>query len=499
MAEVRVLSIEELPLGKKKVVKVGTIEVLLIHHEDGLMAVQPKCPHAGAPLEEGAICGRKLVCPWHMGTFALPTGELLEPPPMEPLKTYSVRLQGNDILVDPNPLLPPNPPAKHSSELPVFLLVGAGAAGAMAAATLRQGGYSGRIVAIDPVAEEPVDRTQLSKDALGGKMPLDKIRLDFFADIGVERLIASVTGLSAATQEIRLSSGVVMKFDKALVATGGKPKRLEIPGAELAYTIRHPEDVRQIFKAAEGSKKIVIIGTSFIGLEAASALVQNGLDVTVVGKEKLPFAKQFGESVAHALKRLHESNGIKFRLGVEIVRITKGEVTVRAGSTEEQIPTDLVVMGVGVSPALDFEHDLPVDENGGVRTDNSLRAANTVWVAGDIANVNGLRIEHWRVAQQHGRVAALAMLGQKVMHEGVPFFWTYHFGKRLGYLGHAEDWDATFVKGDIDGLEFIIFYLKNGRVEAVLNCGFESQTAALAELMRGKPTIEEALHPNFVL
>jgi apoptosis-inducing factor 3 len=150
---------------------------------------------------------------------------------------------------------------------------------------------------------------------------------------------------------------------------------------------------------------------------------------------------------------------------------------------------------VGVSPDLDFEHDLSVDEeNGGIKTDASLSAADSVWVAGDIASVNGLRIEHWRVAQQHGRVAALAMTGTDSRYEGVPYFWTYHFGKRLGYLGHAEKWDQMFVQGDINSFKFLVFYVNGGFVESVLNCEFESQMAALAELMRGKPTLDEALH-----
>jgi apoptosis-inducing factor 3 len=285
-----------------------------------------------------------------------------------------------------------------------------------------------------------------------------------------------------------------MKFDKALVVTGGKPKRLEIPGSELAHTIRHPEDVVRIHKASEGARNAVIIGTSFIGLEAASALLDYGLQVTVIGQEKLPFAKQFGEQVARSIMALHDSNGTKFRLGVEIVRITKESVTVREGSAEEELPADLVIMGVGVSPELGFTHDLPAATNGGgIKTDTSLRATQAVWVAGDIANMNGTRIEHWRVAQQHGRIAALGMMGQNATYEGVPFFWTYHFGKTLNYLGHAERWDETFIKGDIDELKFMVFYIRGGRVTAVLSCEYESQTAALAELMRGKLTLKEAL------
>jgi NADPH-dependent 2,4-dienoyl-CoA reductase/sulfur reductase-like enzyme/nitrite reductase/ring-hydroxylating ferredoxin subunit len=494
MAQVRVLGVAELPRGAKKAVKVGETEILLIHDEGGVVAVQAKCPHAGAPLEKGAVCNGRLVCPWHMGTFALPTGELLEPPAMEPLKTYAVSIEGEEILVDPEPLPPASVAATQTAAQPVILLAGAGAAGAMAATTLRQGGFSGRIVAVDPIAEEPVDRTQLTKQALSGKMPLEKVSLGVFGQLGIERVEASIVSLSATGSVARLSNGESIRFDSALVATGGKPKRLSVTGAELAHTIRHVDDVRRILAAAEGKQTAVIVGTSFIGLEAASALTQKGLQVTVVGSEKLPFAKKFGEEVARAVKALHESKGVRFRLGVEIVGITRAGVSISEAEIDALVPGELVVMGVGVEPELGFEHDLPLaGEGGGIEVDASLRAAGRVWVAGDIANVGGTRIEHWRLAEQHGRAAALAMLGEPARYECVPFFWTFHFGKRLGYLGHAEEWDEIVTRGDVAGLEFVAVYVKGDRVKAVLSCGRDSETARLAELMRSEPRLEAAL------
>jgi len=483
----------ELPLGGKKTIKLGETEVLLIHEEAGVSAVQAKCPHAGAPLEKGAVCNGRLVCPWHMGTFALPGGELIEPPAMEPLKTYAVKVEQGEILVDPEPLPVSSDPAAATSARPVILLVGAGAAGAMAATTLRQEGFLGRIVAVDPIAEEPVDRTQLTKQALSGKMPLEKVALGTMASCQVERIHASVTELSAANGVARLSRGEPIHFDSALVATGGRPKRLAIPGAELAHTIRHPADVRAILDAAEGKRQAAVIGTSFIGLEAASALIQKGLQVTVIGKEELSFAKKFGNEVAEAVKALHVSKGTRFHLGAEIVRMGAEGVTVRAGSGEELVAADLVVMGVGIEPELGFAHDLPLAEHGGgIRVDASLRAAGRVWVAGDIASVDGTRIEHWRLAQQHGRVAALAMQGREAQYEGVPFFWTFHFGKRLGYLGHAKQWDRIVTDGDVATLEFINLYVQDGLVKAALSCGRDRQMAGLAERMRGPLTLEQA-------
>jgi NADPH-dependent 2,4-dienoyl-CoA reductase/sulfur reductase-like enzyme/nitrite reductase/ring-hydroxylating ferredoxin subunit len=503
MAQVRVLSVAELPPGEKKTVKVGETEILLIHHVDhkdqgsgsGLLAVQAKCPHAGAPLEKGAVCNGRLICPWHMGTFALPGGNLLEPPAMSPLKTYAVRIAGDDILVDLEPLPSVSAPGGQTREEPVILLVGSGAAGAMAAVTLRQEGFGGRIVAVDPVAEEPVDRTQLTKQALSGKMPIDKVSLGAFVGLQVERIHASVVSLSAAEGVAHLSQGSPVRFDSALVATGATAKRLAVPGAELAHVIRHADDVRRILAAAEGKQTAVLIGTSFIGLEAASALTQKGLQVTVVGRETRPFANKFGEEVARVVKALHESKGTGFRLGVEIVAVSPVGVTVRVADLEELVAADLVIMGVGVEPELGFEHDLPVAaEGGGIAVDASLQAAARLWVAGDIANVEGTRIEHWRLAEQHGRVAALAMLGAPGgrRYEGVPFFWTTHYGKRFGYLGHAREWDEIVVDGEVTALDFVALYVKDGRVPAILTCGRDTQTAMLCELMRAGLTLEDA-------
>jgi apoptosis-inducing factor 3 len=319
MPDTFAMHLKDLPQGSMKCIKVGGTELLLIHSESGISAVEPKCPHAGAKLIEGAVHNDKLVCPWHMATFELPTGRLIEPPAMKSLKTYSARIDGDRIMVDSEAR--PNTAADvpiHGK--PRFLIVGAGAAGSMAVSTLGERGFAGEIVIVDPIADEPVDRTQLSKDALGGKFPLDHVPLN--VDYKSERILASVVKLNSADRSAQLSDGRTIRFDGALIATGGIPKRLEIPGAAMAYTIRHTGDIRKILKAAAGATDVVIIGTSFIALEAASALVQTGLGVTVAGVETAPFSRIFGEEVAKGLRSLHEHGGTQFRLGVEIHSIT---------------------------------------------------------------------------------------------------------------------------------------------------------------------------------
>ena len=487
MPEVRLSGAATLKPDEKKVVKAGETEVLLIQLAGTLIAVQPKCPHAGAPLEQGAICNNRLVCPWHMGTFALPTGDLLEPPPLKGLDTYAVRVEGNDVIINTDPVTHDLPQEKQASSSRTVLLIGAGAASLTAAITLRDEGFAGHIVAVDPVSDEPLDRTQISKQALAGKMPLDKVRLAPMEHLGVERILSSVTKLDTDPDLAHLSNGTTISFDRALIATGGLPKRLEIPGSKTAFTIRHSADVQAILAKAEAGKHAVIIGTSFIGLEAASALTQKGLRVTVIGqKPDLPFAGKFGDRIAKAIVALHEKNGVTFRLSTQTTAITPGGVTLESeGQPSQQLAADLILFGVGVSPTLTFEHSLPIAEkSGGIATDDTLRVTDSIFVAGDIASVSGTRIEHWRLAEQHGMLAARNMLGFNEHYTGVPFFWTFHFGKRFGYLGHAQDWDEILYDGDVEALTFLAFYLKSGKVAAVLSCGRDHDTASLAEPMR---------------
>ncbi len=519
MAEQQVLTRAELAAGTKKTVSVGETKILVVHAGEGeLYAVEAECPHAKAPLEQGAVCEGRLVCPWHMGTFELRTGAWVEPPPLRGLKTYGVRWEGDAVMVDPEPRNVPTM-ASAGSGMPVLVngadrqvvTIGGGAAAAAAVCALRQGGFAGTVTVIDAVAGEPVDRTNLSKMTLAGKKPAETLPLwpaDAVEALHVERVTAGVERLERPVRAgqrgaVLTNKGTRIEFDYALMATGGVPKRLGIAGEDgpRVHTIRHVADVEAI-GATIGIRdpravRAVILGDSFIAFEAASALRTRGLPVTVVSRAKVPFAKKFGDKVAGTILGLHRKNGVALRLGVEASGITEEVVTLEGG---EALPAELVIVAVGVAPATEFAHGMALERDGSVAVGRDLVAADRVWVAGDIATVDGVRIEHWRLAEQHGRTAGRAMLvaagaplrTEETRYDGVPFFWTAHFGKRFGYVGHAEEWDAIIVDGDVEEASFLAYYVKDETLKAVMGCGRDTAMAVLAERMRGGLELEAA-------
>ena len=500
MAERAVARLDDIPDGGMQPVEIDGIKIVLIRLDGAVHALAGECPHAGAPLHEGAVCNGRLVCPWHSGTFQITDGALVEPPPMQPLTRYAVRVADGQVLVDPAGLPAPVPARRDSAERRTAVLVGDGAAAAMAATSLREFGFRGRLLMIGPHAEEPIDRTLLSKQAMAGQSKLDELSLWDAAQrerLDVERVVAEVTALDASAKRLECSDGTKMGYDLALVATGGRPRRLELPGSHLrgVFTLRHRADVAAILGVTGDDASAVVIGTSFIGMEAAGALTQKGLKVTVVGPEELPFAKQFGPELAAALRRLHERKGVEFRLGTSVTRIEGDDaaraVLLRSG---ERLATGIVLMGVGVQPVTEFVANVSKAEDGGILVDRHLRAADGLYAAGDVAafpgpDGNRLRIEHWRVAEQQGRTAARNMLGQDEPFARVPFFWTAQHDVVVDYVGHAAEWDEIVIDGDIGSFNFLAFYVKDGIVAAVATAGRDRETALLSELMRQRLTL----------
>jgi NADPH-dependent 2,4-dienoyl-CoA reductase/sulfur reductase-like enzyme/nitrite reductase/ring-hydroxylating ferredoxin subunit len=519
-----VAALDEVPVERAIRVKVSGVPVLLVRDGERVHAYGADCPHAGAPLEKGGLCNGRIVCPWHKGTFAIADGRLVEPPALEGLKRYPVRLENGRIFVSPNAApahAHPRADNDGHASAHVHIIIGAGAAGAAACAALREYGFDGRVLLIGKEPGVAYDRTSLSKFVVAGDMAPDSVPPvlppDFYERHHVERFEAEVVRLDAAKQYVELAHGRRIDYDAALVCTGGVPKPMKIPGIDLGHvhTLRSREDARAILASLREGARAVIVGSSFIGLEVASSLRKLHVEVTVVSPDEVPFAAQFGATIGEMFTTLHLANGVKFRMKSQ-VKALEGDTAVRRVMLEngEGIEADLVIIGTGVKPATAFLEGVVLADDGGIPVDASMRAGPALYGAGDIARFplarsgKPARIEHWRVAQQHARIAAHNMAdaaGRKSDSEtsgsetsgnetytGVPYFWTYHFGKRFDYLGHADGQAEVVVDGSLSAQAFIAYQVEDGRVAAVIACDREAATARLAEAMREPLTLADA-------
>jgi apoptosis-inducing factor 3 len=500
--------------GKRVCLKDGSNDqaketpILLIRQGDAVHAFSADCPHAGAPLEEGAICNGRIVCPWHKGTFEISDGSLVEPPPLKGLTRYPTSIKNGDVFVSltPEEAQPSRNDASDTGK--TVLIVGAGAAGAAACATLREAGFGGRIVLAGRDAPAPYDRTSLSKFVLSGDMPLDDIPPllddDFFGKHDIERIESNVIHLDAKNKQAELADSRKIDYDAALLCTGGIPKPLTVPGANLAHVhaLRQRDDARAILDSLDRlgkNARVVIVGARFIGLEVASCLRKRNIDVSVVAPGKVPFAKQFGERIGGMFKKLHEKNGVRFHMNAHVSAFRGGnavsDVMLDSG---ERLHADLVIAGTGVEPATSFITGVTLENDASLTVDDTMRAAPDLYAAGDIASFalprskQMLRIEHWRVAQQLARVAAFNIAGVERTYVGVPYFWTFHYDKTFEYLGHVDEPDKVEIDGDLDAQQFIAYLLKNDGVCAVVSCAREREMGMLAEAMRNPLSLEQA-------
>ncbi len=496
----KVANLSDFPPNTMREVTAGETTLLLSHVDGEVYAISGHCSHYGAPLAQGALSGRQVICPWHHACFDVTTGDHLEPPGLNALTRFAVRIDGDDVFVSVPAEAEPErlPEPAHRGDERTFVVLGGGVAGQHAVETLRAEGFAGRIVLVTKEAVWPYDRTALSKATEIGRVH-DERRFflrdeDFYTEQDVERRDGEVTKVDAEAKTLRFASGETLPYDALLVATGGRPRRLELPGSDLAgiYTLRSLRDAEHILAAAASYGRAVLVGSSFIALELAALLQDRGVAVSVVARERVPFAKLLGERVGARVKRHHERLGTQFYLEHEPSAF-EGEgrvarVVLDDGTT---LHADFVVLGVGVEPVTDIVSGVDKAEDGGILVDAGLRAADGLYAAGDVAtfplprNEYGecARIEHWRVAAQHGRLAARNMLGRAEAYDGVPYFWTAQPDLKLHYLGHAEAFDDILYTGDVDDGGFIAYYLKDGAVRAAVCAKWDAPMAALEHLM----------------
>jgi apoptosis-inducing factor 3 len=475
--------------GKPLLGKVAGDPVLLVRENGRVFAVGATCSHYGGPLAEGVVANGQICCPLHHARFALSTGDATRSPALSPISCWDVEQIDEKVYVRaPRPTV-----ASRQSDGPTsVVIVGGGAAGHAAAETLRQDGYTGPVTLISADQSGPYDRPNLSKDYLAGTAPEEWIPLrpaDHYDKLAISLLLnTSVVKLHVGARLVELADGRSLPFGSLLLATGAQPARLDVPGADRpsVFTLRTLADSKRLQTAARVARRAVVVGASFIGLEAAAALRARGLEVTVVTPAARPLERLFGPRVADFLRGQHEQHGVRFRFGARPIGVGHSTVTLSNG---EDLPADLVVVGIGVQPVTDLAEQAGIAVDDGILVNDQLETnVAGIFAAGDVARFpdpvskQRIRIEHWVVAQRQGALAAHNMLGRKQRLAIVPFFWSQHYDLTLRYVGHAEHWDEVRVDGDLDARDARIEYLAAGKSLAVatINRDQESLAAELA-------------------
>jgi 3-phenylpropionate/trans-cinnamate dioxygenase ferredoxin reductase subunit len=369
---------------------------------------------------------------------------------------------------------------------PSFVIVGGGMAGAIAAQTLREEGFDGKITLLGQEPNAPYERPPLSKDYLQGKAERDSIFVHpepWYAEHAVELSLGSaVTSLDPASRTVTTATGERMSYDKLLLATGSKPRHLDVPGADLdgAYYLRNVEDSDGLKIKFADANRVVIIGAGWIGLETAAAARAGGLDVTLLVSGDLPLEHVLGPEVAPIFDELHRSHGVDLRYRTTAVELTgrHGTVTGVMLSDGTRIDADMIIVGVGVAPRTELAAAAGLKIDNGIVVDEHLRTSDPdIFAGGDIAQTYSprlgrhIRVEHWANARRQGAVAAKAMLDQDAVDVRPSYFFTDQYDLSMEYTGDIgpAGYDRVIFRRHADSNEMIVFWLYEQRIQAGMN------------------------------
>ena len=461
---------------------------LLLGHADGEAVLVSRvegecygigaiCTHYSGPLAEGFAVGDTIRCPWHHACFSLKTRAALRPPALNDLPCWRVEEREARIFVREKIERRSAPPPPRNTPRSVAI-IGAGAAGQSAAETLRREGYAGPITMFDANPSEPVDRPNLSKDYLAGNAQPEWIPLrdaDWFAQHHVEVVRSEVRGLDARSRQVTPGDGTARAFDAIILAPGADPIRLDLAGpagGPRVLYLRTLADSDAIIAAVSGgAKRVVVLGASFIGLEAAASLRARGLEVHVAAPDSRPLERVLGPELGDHIRALHEAKGVVFHLGRLAKGLDRGHVVLDDGS---RLAADVVVAGVGVRPRTALSEAAGLRHDKGIVVNEHLEtSAPGIFAAGDAARWpdphtgQAIRVEHWVLAERMGQAAARSVLGARERFAAVPFFWSAHYDVTIRYVGHAPRWDRIDMNGAPADGECTMHYVVGGKTHAV--------------------------------
>lgn len=471
----------DLPEGAMLEGTLGEDKVLLLRRDGAVKAIGARCTHLGAPMAKGIVADGELRCPWHHARFSIETGEAVGAPAFDPLPCYRAEERDGRITVTGRRETAAKPETRAPGRV---VIVGGGAGGHACAEWLARAGHGAAVTLVSDDPDPPYDRTFCSKQYLSGKAKREATRLapaEFYGGEGPRLLRDRVVSLDLGAEEAVTAGGERLAYDALVIATGAAPQRPDVPGFDRpnVHTLRSLKDADALIAAAQSARAVAVVGASFIGLEAAAAMVAREKTVTVVAPDAVPLAKVLGEEVGRFVQGLHEEKGVTFRLGRNVEGFDGSALTLDDGS---RIEADLVVLGTGVAPRTDLAKGAGLalaekDAGGGIAVDGRLRAsAPGIYAIGDVASYpdprsgRSVRVEHWVHAQRQGQHVARALLGETVPFTETPFFWSGHYGTSLRYVGHAGSAQDPRVEGEVPKGDFAVTYREDGRDAALATC-----------------------------
>ncbi|KAI3399619.1 hypothetical protein diail_6260 [Diaporthe ilicicola] len=525
----------DLKPGAKQEVEVEGLDtkVLLLNAGGKVQAVGAKCTHYGAPLVNGVLTTTgRLTCPWHGACFNAKTGDVEDAPALDSIPVFnvtqkddgSVYISGEEATVKAGRRKPNIRCKAQSASLEERVLVVGGGSGAIGAIEgLRTNGFQGPITLISNEGYLPIDRTKLSKALITDASKVEWRDKEFFDSGSIEIVDDEVTGVSFANKTVATKAGGNYSYNKLILATGGTAKSLPLQGFKVLgniFTLRNVHDTKQIVDTiGDKGKKIVVVGSSFIGMEFANATAADN-EVHVIGMEGAPLERILGTEVGKTLQKAFEGKGIKFHMDASVDKAEPstsdpskvGAVLLKDGT---RLEADLVVLGVGVAPSTQFLKDntiVKLEDDGSLKTDEnfSVVGLKDVYAIGDIASYpyhgpggegKYTRIEHWNVAQNAGRTAAGHIVAPtRKPAPFTPVFWSA-LTAQLRYCGNTVGgYDDVVIQGSLDEGKWAAFYTKGETVVAVASMGKDPVMVQSAELMAlgkmpSKSQLKEGVDP----
>jgi 3-phenylpropionate/trans-cinnamate dioxygenase ferredoxin reductase component len=385
-----------------------------------------------------------------------------------------------------------------------FVIVGANLAGGAAATTLRSDGFAGRLLLIGEEAQPPYERPPLSKEYLRGEVGVDDAFLhavSWYEENSVELVLGvRARSIDPGDKVVRLQDDKLVPYDKVLVATGGRNKRLAVPGHDLAgiHALRTIAEADAIRAEARPGRKALVVGAGFIGCEVAASLRRIGVEVEVVEIFDTPLQRAVGPEVGRVFEGIHRDQGVGFHFGQVVERFDgNGRVEVAVTDRGTRIECDFVVIGVGIEPDLDVVEGAGIRAENGVLIDEFCRTnVEGIYAAGDVANhwhptfERRLRVEHWDNALKQGAAAARSMLGKEEPFDDPHWFWSDQYDHNLQSIGNPSDWDQLVIRGSLDERDFMAFYLKEGLLQAAVGLDRGKEVRRCGSLIRARRVLD---------